>query len=105
VKGEGNQQDYGMRGYDARLGRFLSVDPITQQYPELTPYQFASNGPIDAIDLDGLERMGYLSKFEYDGTWRDVFSAMDNGALNVVNTIPDIWNSIINRKRYNYKRH
>jgi RHS repeat-associated protein len=55
VKGEGNQQDYGMRIYDPRLGRFLSVDPITQEYPELTPYQFASNRPIDGVDKDGLE--------------------------------------------------
>ncbi len=55
VKGEGNQQDYGFRIYDTRLGKFLSVDPITKQYPELTPYQFASNTPIQAIDLDGLE--------------------------------------------------
>jgi RHS repeat-associated protein len=55
VKGEGNQQDYGMRIYDPRLVRFLSVDPITKQYPELTPYQFASNRPIDGIDRDGLE--------------------------------------------------
>jgi len=55
VKGEGNQQDYGMRIYDPRLGRFLSVDPITKSYPELTPYQFASDRPIDGIDLDGLE--------------------------------------------------
>jgi hypothetical protein len=35
--------------------RFFSVDPLTPQYPELTPYQFASNRPIDGIDLDGLE--------------------------------------------------
>jgi RHS repeat-associated protein len=58
VKGEGNQQDYGMRIYDPRLGKFLSVDPITDQYPELTPYQFASNRPIDGIDQDGLEFCG-----------------------------------------------
>jgi hypothetical protein len=44
-----------MRIYNARLGKFLSVDPITAQYPMLTPYQFASNTPIVAIDLDGLE--------------------------------------------------
>jgi RHS repeat-associated protein len=55
VKGEGNQQDYGFRIYDPRLGKFLSVDPITKKYPELTPYQFASNRPIDGVDLDGLE--------------------------------------------------
>ena len=55
VKGEGNQQDYGMRIFDTRLGRFLSVDPITSKYPELTSYQFGSNRPIDGIDLDGKE--------------------------------------------------
>jgi len=55
VKGEGNEQDYGMRVYDPRLGRFLSVDPLTPKYPELTPYQFAGNSPIRFVDLDGLE--------------------------------------------------
>ena len=55
VKGEGNQQDYGMRIYDPRLGRFLSVDPLTKDYPYYTPYQFAGNSPIKFIDLDGLE--------------------------------------------------
>jgi RHS repeat-associated protein len=55
VKGDGNEQDYGMRIYDPRLARFLSVDPLTSKYPELTPYQFASNTPIEAIDLDGGE--------------------------------------------------
>jgi hypothetical protein len=49
-----------MRIYDPRLGRFLSVDPITRRYPELTPYQFANNTPIQAIDLDGLEDMHYF---------------------------------------------
>jgi len=58
VKGEGNQQDYGMRIYDPRVGRFLSVDPISDKYPELTPYQFASNRPIEGIDIDGLEFSG-----------------------------------------------
>jgi RHS repeat-associated protein len=52
--GDGTQ-DYGMRIYNPALGKFLSVDPLTREYPELTPYQFASNTPIQAVDLDGLE--------------------------------------------------
>lgn len=55
VKGDDNQQDYGMRIYDPRVGRFLSVDPIAREYPMLSSYQFASNRPIQAIDIDGLE--------------------------------------------------
>jgi len=55
VKGEGNQQDYGMRVYDPRSGRFLSVDPLSKSYPMLTPYQYASNSPIACVDIDGLE--------------------------------------------------
>ncbi len=44
-----------MRIYAPKLGRFLSTDPLTPDYPMLTPYQFASNRPIDGIDQDGLE--------------------------------------------------
>ena len=56
-----NHYDYGFRIYNPGIGRFLSVDPLTQKYPELTPYQFASNTPIMAIDLDGLEALYQVS--------------------------------------------
>jgi RHS repeat-associated protein len=59
VKGEGNQQDYGMRIYDPRLGRFLSVDPLTKEYPWNSTYAYAENSPILFKDLDGLERIHY----------------------------------------------
>ncbi|WP_429064971.1 RHS repeat-associated core domain-containing protein [Chitinophaga sp. W2I13] len=59
VKGEGNQIDYGMRIYDPRVGKFLSVDPLQKQYPELTPYQFTANNPIENVDLDGKEIYDY----------------------------------------------
>ncbi|MFK8103057.1 MAG: RHS repeat domain-containing protein [Saprospiraceae bacterium] len=48
--------DYGFRIYNPSIAKFLSVDPLTKSYPELTPYQFASDSPIANIDLDGLER-------------------------------------------------
>jgi RHS repeat-associated protein len=55
VKGEGNQQDYGMRIYDPRLAKFLSVDPLTRSFAMLSPYHFANNSPVANIDLDGEE--------------------------------------------------
>ena len=61
VKGEGNQQDYGLRIYDPRLGKFLSVDPLFKEYPWNSPYAFAENEPIANIDLDGAEKMPYKS--------------------------------------------
>ena len=60
--GSGNVYDYGFRVYNPRLGMFLSVDPLTKSYPMLTPYQFASNTPIVAIDLDGLEAVCVVNK-------------------------------------------
>src|SRR5258708_21738888 len=56
VSGQGNIYDYGFRIYNPRLGRFLSVDLLFNLYPYYTPYQFAGNMPISAIDLDGLEQ-------------------------------------------------
>ncbi|TAH41465.1 MAG: PASTA domain-containing protein [Bacteroidetes bacterium] len=55
VKGQGSQQDYGMRIYSPKLGRFLSIDPLYYEFPQLTPYQFSSNNPIMNVDIDGLE--------------------------------------------------
>lgn len=63
AKGWMNQVDYGMRVYDPRIGRFLSVDPLTKQYPHYTPYQFAGNTPIQATDLDGEEEYHYTLTF------------------------------------------
>lgn len=52
---ETGTQDYGMRIYNPALARFLSVDPLFKSFAFYSPYQFAGNTPIMAIDLDGLE--------------------------------------------------
>jgi len=54
--GGGSTYDYGFRIYNPSLAKFLSVDPLSTSYPWYTPYQFAGNAPIWAIDLDGLEQ-------------------------------------------------
>ena len=52
----GTFEDYGMRMYDTRVGRFISVDPLFKDYPWNSTYCFAENSPILYIDLDGLEK-------------------------------------------------
>lgn len=55
VKGDDNQQDYGMRIYDPRVGRFLSVDPSDKKIPDLSPFSFAGNSTLWLKDKNGLE--------------------------------------------------
>ena len=50
-----NWYDYGFRWYDPSMARFVSVDPLAEDFFYLTTYQYAGNTPIQAIDLDGLE--------------------------------------------------
>jgi RHS repeat-associated protein len=56
VAGVGNSLDFKFRGYDSRLGRFTSVDPLAPQYPWNSTYAFAENDVISCIDLEGLEK-------------------------------------------------
>ena len=60
MKGNGNSYDFGARIYDPRLGRWLGVDPLTQKYPNLSPYVGIGNCPILFIDNDGQENIIYL---------------------------------------------
>jgi len=54
-----NNYDYGFRIYNPKIGKFLSVDPLTRSYPNWSPYPFAMNHPIEGVDLDGLEYVYY----------------------------------------------
>lgn len=58
--------DYGFRNYDPQIGRFPQLDPLTDDYPELTPYQYASNEPIANVDMDGLEKATSIVDFTYN---------------------------------------
>jgi RHS repeat-associated protein len=67
IKGEGNSLNYKFRMYDPRIGRFFAEDPLVPQYPELTPYQFASNSPVFLNELEGLEGQTYLKTIVING--------------------------------------
>ena len=55
MKGDGNSYTTEFRQYDPRLGRWLSLDPMKQQFPEMSPYVAFANNPIYYNDPLGLE--------------------------------------------------
>ena len=46
---------FGARYYDSDLsGLFLSVDPMSDKYPSLSPYAYCAWSPVKLVDVDGL---------------------------------------------------
>ena len=43
----------GARYYDSDLSVWLSVDPMADKYPSLSPYAYVANNPVILVDPDG----------------------------------------------------
>ena len=69
--------DYGFRIYNPGIGKFLSVDPLSGSFSELTPYQFASNRPIDGVDLEGLEWVLVIQSPNISSTFHEAVRTKD----------------------------
>lgn len=45
--------DYGARNYDAALARWMNLDPLADEYYDLSPYNYCAGNPINSIDVNG----------------------------------------------------
>jgi len=52
-KGEGGAYTTEFRQYDARVGRWLSVEPLLDSFSYLSTYLFVNNNPIQMVDKKG----------------------------------------------------
>jgi RHS repeat-associated protein len=60
-----NTYDFGARNYMPDLGRWTTIDPLSEDFMEYTPYNSMMNNPIMFIDPDGRAAMAPI--YDTDG--------------------------------------
>ncbi len=68
---------FGARYYNYDLGRWLTLDPLKDKYPNINPYHYVFNNPISLIDATGLDSTFYI---------QNVSSNVDKDDLNEIVT-------------------
>jgi RHS repeat-associated protein len=90
---------FGARYYDSDLSVWLSVDPLSDKYPESSPYMYVLGNPVKLIDPNGMSAVGPDDYFdvetgEYLGSDKQYGVKTDD-----VRTITkEQWNNITNNK-------
>jgi RHS repeat-associated protein len=60
---------FGARYFDARVGRWLAMDPFAEKYPSTSPMAYCANNPMRLVDVNGRFYIGhdrygwYVSRF------------------------------------------
>jgi RHS repeat-associated protein len=72
-----NMYDYGARNYDPALGRWMNIDPHSENYFSISPYTSFVNNPISFIDPTGKDIL-FWQVNEKSGEWEQVaFNKLD----------------------------
>ncbi|MDY0216955.1 MAG: RHS repeat-associated core domain-containing protein [Bacteroidales bacterium] len=72
---------YGARYYTPEIGIWLSVDPLSDKYPSLSPYAYCAGNPVKYIDPNGMEIGDYYDQL---GNFLGRDQNGDDGKIHVV---------------------
>lgn len=59
-----NWYDFHARNYDDAIGRWMNLDPHSDNYYDSTPYAYGLNNPLYFVDPDGKDNIVYLVLLE-----------------------------------------
>lgn len=84
-----NWDSFKWRNYDYAIGRFMSIDPLSEQYNYQSPYNFAENKVVANFELEGLEAVSiHTRSFAPFNTFGGGFSG--DGANRGFTTSPNV---------------
>jgi len=74
LNNETNYTYFGARYYDSDISIWLSVDPLSDKYPSLSPYAYCANNPVMITDPNGMEIETTKTKYKtmQDGSERQL---------------------------------
>jgi RHS repeat-associated protein len=78
---------FGARYYHSDLSIWLSVDPMSDKYPNLTPYAYCANNPVILVDPDGRDIEG--DYYTVQGEWLGSDGIDDNKAYTATSKNPN----------------
>jgi RHS repeat-associated protein len=78
---ETNYTYFGARYYDSDLSVWLSVDPLSDKYPSLSPYAYCANNPVILVDPDGMS----FDEWEFNLSTGEIAWKSNKGGENVQN--------------------
>ena len=79
---------FGSRYYSSDLSIWLSVDPMADKYPSMSPYVYCANNPVKLVDPNGEEMGDYFDQY---GTFLGT-DCKDDGKIHIIDR--EFWNQI-----------
>ncbi len=65
--------------YDSRIGRWFARDPLAEKFPNISPYVYCLNNPLNFINPDGrdpidvIKRLNAFTNKTFNKAWKDSF--------------------------------